>query len=1443
MENLDRGLVAVKTDSGVYLSWRLLGTEDYDSVFTIYRNGKKLTTVSDSTNYVDTTGDMSSQYSVFSSSSSVSCDVVTPLSSGSNFFDIPVSPLDDYIAPDGTAYPYEIRDASVGDLDGDGQYEIVVKREANRQHAGATGFNHMFLEAYEMDGTVLWRIDMGQNMRAMTEFAFLVYDFNKDGVAEIACKTAPGTVDGTGKYVTEASLVSSIKKADNTADYHDSNGYVLSGPEYFTLFDGRNGEALDTIEYPILRGTDSSNTLNKIWGDNYGHRAEKCMATVAYLDGVNPSIVAWRGIYFGRTGYGDGRTAVAAINVSTSNRLSVGNRFDTWSQGSGYTSGNEQYIGQGNHSIACGDVDNDGYDEVLSGGLCIDHDMSVKWCNYRGHGDAHHLAQYDPTNDSLEYFTVQEESGTAYNGQTLDYGMTVTEASTGNQIFHVGDDGDTGRGVMANVGAGGYYQIWGSGVYEGTGDNQFEESSYEPSSYNFRIFWDGDMYDEMLDAANTAKDYRPTITDYNVSDGTTQTLLCDDNSRTINGTKAVPVLQADLFGDWREEFITVTADGLAMRVFTTDISTTNKLYTLMHDSLYRTGVALQNQYYNQPPHIGYYVSESCDQYDQRSVKPSITTVKYSGGSPSATAQPVTSGVKTRNSSYIIDEDGDYYPTHSTVVSSSTALGSWSFKGYTYGTMTAASASLSNFWQATSGITNLDGRFLLCAANGKSSSFIASNSEKAITENGEVDFDFAIPSTYSNDGYKVRGNATSNIYIGDGSKSALTFTITPVLTDSYVSSATLSLNGTDICTYSSGTEAQTWTHVKCLIDQTSQKAYVTVTKNDGQEYTTEVSYTCGSINTFNVTAGTTWGAIMLDRIAMYETEGIPTEIWSENFESSNSFAPITSDYEDYTFLREDPSSLNAKTGTIYGVGSRPNGDTAVQSSYIDTEGYTDITVDMDLKLDACMSGKSTVVSLLGSKNTANWLSSSSQILTVSATASGNGYWGSVSINGVDITSAANAGSSSESSGAAYTSSGVAFNSLNRNTTGWLHLTASPDFDTQTVSVELTRCSTGAIVYSGTLDFAGSADALKYICMTAGKYYGAAWADNISITGVKSSQAATATPEPTAEPTPTPTPTPEPTAEPTPTPTPTPEPTETVTYADISEGVYYIKNVNSGLYLDVEDGSSSNGANIQQYSYNGSTAQQFKIVSAGDGYYNILTACSDYTQAVDVEGKKADDGTNILTWAAGTGTNQQYKFIEESDGSYGILTRTSSLASALDVYNVSTSDGANVCQWSYWKGAGQKWYLEPVTAASTTDGTDKDWNMSAFSSLGTLSDTVTVDDLTLLATSSKTMKITTSGALSVNGTSYSTFLALGGSGGTSYRAMKFDVTGPCTIKVVSKSSGSSARTLAVSNGSSVIGTISAPTSLDEGTYSYTGGAGTLYIYSQNSGINVYDVSVTY
>lgn len=339
------------------------------------------------------------------------------------------------------------------------------------------------------------------------------------------------------------------------------------------------------------------------------------MGTVSYFDGVNPGIALWRGIY----------TRIAAANVSidkTTNRMSVGARFDTESGFPGYQNGYKKYEDQGNHSIACGDVDNDGKDEVISGGLCLDDDMTPLWCTYREHGDAHHLAEYDPTNNSLEYLTVHEHGGDAKRTTdfgdeiNLDFGMTLTHASDGKELYHAAGEKDTGRGVMANLGMGGYFQFWGTAIQSSYGktndyDNDpttdssavgasdtynFQPAGHNAASSNFRIFWDGDLYDELFDCMDTGSlDFRPRISKYNRATGNNETIFQSDDTRTINHTKAAPLLQADIFGDWREELVLKTADDTAMRIYTTNIPTTNKLYTLMHDSLYRQGVALQNQ--------------------------------------------------------------------------------------------------------------------------------------------------------------------------------------------------------------------------------------------------------------------------------------------------------------------------------------------------------------------------------------------------------------------------------------------------------------------------------------------------------------------------------------------------------------------------------------------------------------------------------------------------------------------------------------------------------------------------------------------------------------------------------------------------------------------------------------------------------------------------------
>lgn len=854
MEKLNRGLAAMQTDSGIYLSWRLLGTEEYSTSFDVFRNGEKIASVSDSTNYIDYNGSADDEYAVAPSGDEPR-EIVKAFGSGENYFDIPLSQPPAVTLPDGTVAEYTPWDATVGDLDGDGEYEIIQRWDAPRRHAGQSGYTGgVILDAYKLDGTLLWRIDLGVNIRCNTEQVFSVYDYNCDGIAEIAAKTAPGSVDGTGRFVTEASLLEDIKNADNSADYRNSNGTVLDGSEYYTVFDGRNGKALDTIYYPIPRG-EGNDFL--IWGDNYGHRSEKYFDAPAYLDGVHPYIVLWRGIYSGQIKYGPGRTGAAALRMDENNRLSLEYTFDTMEGQAGYTAGNEAYIGQGNHNISVGDVDGDGLDEIISGNLCLDDDLSALWCSGRGHGDAQHLGNYDPTTDGLEYMTVHENS---------PYGMTVYNASTGEELLHIDGTGDTGRGLMANVGSGGYYQVWGAGTYQCNGGSDFTGTNLSGQSYNFRIFWDGDTFDELLDADDATANHTPVITSYNSSTGTMEEIFRCSDAETINTTKATVALTADILGDWREEVIAVTEDLSALRIFVSPIYTENKLYTLMHDSQYRQSVAWQHEYYNQPPHIGFYLSGDNDEYDERAVKPNIVTAEYV---PSEYEAPVyvESGVlkqkKVQSSDNIIDMDGDYYHAYEYICTTGTTSSvgnttlSLSSKRYAY----AASANPHHASVLrSSGVERKDGRFIVFAANGDASAKLTVTGEKSVTETGALHLDFAVPSNYSNNGTADRGGNDVSISVGN----ELTF---------YYSweQKTLSLNGKLIHTYADEYEAQRWTSLDVGLDCEKGAAAVNLVFPDGSVYSENAAISplraIGSVSASTLY----WGTVLLDNITLYSAD--------------------------------------------------------------------------------------------------------------------------------------------------------------------------------------------------------------------------------------------------------------------------------------------------------------------------------------------------------------------------------------------------------------------------------------------------------------------------------------------------------------------------------------------------------------------------------------------
>jgi rhamnogalacturonan endolyase len=581
MENLDRGVVAVYVPgSGIYVGWRMFGTDPASIGFNVYRNGVKITSspITTSTNYMDASGSTSSTYYVrpviggveqaASETATVWASYISGSSTPLRFKDVPIQKPADVVRPDGSIRTYSANDCSTGDLDGDGKYEIVVKWDPNdskdNSQSGVTG--NVYLDAYKLDGTFMWRIDLGRNIRAGAHYTqFMVYDLDGDGRAEVACKTAPGTVDGMGNNVL-------MGTDDPAADYRNSSGYILSGPEYLTIFSGLTGGALTTTAYDPPRGTVSA------WGDSYGNRVDRFLACVAYLDGVRPSLVMCRGYYT--------RAVLVAYNWRGGQLTKVW-KFDS----DDGTTGNSAYRGQGNHNLAVGDVDGDGYDEIVYGSCCIDHNGKGKYVTGLGHGDAMHFGDLDPNRPGLEVFQCHEGGS----------GESFRDAGTGKVIWQNKISSDNGRAGTADIDPCSPGEECWSTEPNLKNANGTVNSTNRPSIYNFAIWWDADLSRELFDADRIDK--------WNASSKSQSRLVTVYNygTSTNNGTKKNPCLQADILGDWREEFIERTNDSTALRIFTPVTVTSYRIFTLMHDPIYRMGIAWQNVAYNQPPHTGFFL--------------------------------------------------------------------------------------------------------------------------------------------------------------------------------------------------------------------------------------------------------------------------------------------------------------------------------------------------------------------------------------------------------------------------------------------------------------------------------------------------------------------------------------------------------------------------------------------------------------------------------------------------------------------------------------------------------------------------------------------------------------------------------------------------------------------------------------------------------------------
>lgn len=587
-EVLDRGVVAVKTDKGVFISWRSLVDDTKGMAFDVYRGDTKINEVpiSSKTNFTDADGSTSAKYSV----KALVNNQVVETSKAVDVWDTPYMKVHlDRPAGGKTPsaggkegsgyqdYTYTPDDISAADVDGDGEYELVVKwfpsNQADNSQRRYTG--NTILDCYKLDGTKLWRIDLGQNIRSGNHYTqFLVYDFDGDGKAELICKTAPGTIDGKGKAV----LMGSDKVTD---DYRtksgDNTGVVMSGPEYLTVFNGQTGAEINTIAYNPPRNIRSD------WGDSYGNRSERYLACVAYLDGQKPSGVFVRGYYT--------YAYVWAVDFDGSKLT------QKWLYESPKS---KELYGQGTHSITVGDIDADGCDEIIFGSAALDHTGKFMYSTGGGHGDALHLAQMIPSREGLQVMMPHEETSSSYK-----YDVTVRDAKTGEILFYEPQSkADIGRGLAANVSATYPGYEWWSSTGNVWGGQKIISGAKRPS-VNFRVYWDGDLLDELLDGTTISKPNN------DLSKVTTLLNLGQySNAASCNTTKATPNLQADLFGDWREEIILHDGNTESdLLIFTTTTPTDYKVPCLMQDRQYRLAVAWQNCAYNQPPHPSFCLEE------------------------------------------------------------------------------------------------------------------------------------------------------------------------------------------------------------------------------------------------------------------------------------------------------------------------------------------------------------------------------------------------------------------------------------------------------------------------------------------------------------------------------------------------------------------------------------------------------------------------------------------------------------------------------------------------------------------------------------------------------------------------------------------------------------------------------------------------------------------
>ena len=611
LEHLNRGVVAFRDGAQVIVSWRTLSSDAIGQPFDVFRNGQKLNTAP-----------LTKGGSFFIDSQPLTVDATYEVRGGScdGSFTLKADTPHGYLplklqkpaagtTPDGEAFTYSANDASVADVDGDGQYEIILKWDPSNAHDNAhDGYTGPTLfDCYRLDGTLLWRIDMGINIRSGAHYVpFIAYDLDGDGKAEFIVKTSDGTRDGLGQIIGD-SLADYRHRAPENAQNptperewskynkqgRPKTGRILTGTEYITVFNGLTGEAMDTKPYIPERGN------LKDWGDDYANRSDRMLAAVGYLDGKHASAIFCRGYYT--------RTVLAAWDWD-GRELKQHWVFDTNAPGTGKDGKPlSTYAGQGNHNLRVADVDGDGCDEITYGSMAVDHDGIGLYNTGMGHGDAIHLMAFDPTTDELQVWDCHENRRD---------GSDFRKAKTGEIIFQLPSKSDVGRAMAADIDpenpgvemwstdSHGIRNIKGDVLYTAMDPDDPQHQQHlklgdRYLSVNFGIWWDGDLLRELLD--------HETVSKYDWQQKTIADVKHFDGVVFNNGTKSNPCLAADILGDWREEVIARTPDSDELRIFITPIPTDHRINCLMEDIPYRLSTAAQNVGYNQPSEPGFYL--------------------------------------------------------------------------------------------------------------------------------------------------------------------------------------------------------------------------------------------------------------------------------------------------------------------------------------------------------------------------------------------------------------------------------------------------------------------------------------------------------------------------------------------------------------------------------------------------------------------------------------------------------------------------------------------------------------------------------------------------------------------------------------------------------------------------------------------------------------------